>query len=58
MNFIKSLLASFIGTFVALGLITLLFFMGIAAITTTINFETTEGSGKRERILNLISIQI
>ena len=54
MNFIKSLLASFIGTFVALGLITLLFFMGIAAITTSVNFETTEGSWVKENsILSL-----
>ena len=54
MNFFKSLLASFLGTFVALGLIALFFFMGIAAITTTVNFEKTEGSWVRENsILNL-----
>ena len=54
MNFLKSLLASFLGTFIALGLIMLFFFMGIAAIATTVNFEKTEGSWVRENsILNL-----
>ena len=54
MNFLKSLLASFLGTFIALGLIMLFFFMGIAAIATSVNFEKTEGSWVRENsILNL-----
>ena len=54
MNFLKSLLASFLGTFIALGLIMLFFFMGIAGIATTVNFEKTEGSWVRENsILNL-----
>ena len=54
MNFLKNLLASFLGTFIALGLIMLFFFMGIAAIATTVNFEKTEGSWVRENsILNL-----
>ncbi len=42
MNFFKSFLASFIGTFIALGLVTIFFFMGIAAIATSINFEKDE----------------
>ena len=54
MNFFKSLMASFLGTFIALGLLTLFFFMGIAAIATTVNFEKTEGSWVRENsVLNL-----
>lgn len=54
MNFFKSLLASFLGTFIALGLLALFFFMGIAAIATTVNFEKTEGSWVRENsVLNL-----
>lgn len=54
MKFFKSFLASFLGTFVALGLITLFFFMGIAAIATSINFETFEGERMNDNsVLNL-----
>jgi len=39
MNFFKSFLASFLGTFIALGLVAIFFFMGIAALATSLNFE-------------------
>ena len=44
MNFLKSFLASFIGTFVALGLVSIFFFMGIATIATSVNFEKAQGA--------------
>ena len=44
MNFFKSFLASFIGTFLALGLLTIFFFMGIATIATSINFQKNQGT--------------
>ena len=44
MNFLKSFLASFIGTFLALGLLTIFFFMGIATIATSINFQKNQGT--------------
>ncbi len=39
MNFFKSFLASLLGTFIALGLVAIFFFMGIAALATSLNFE-------------------
>jgi len=48
MKFFKSFLASLLGTFVALGLVTLFFFMGIAAIATSVNFEKKEGTWIKE----------
>ena len=42
MNFFKSFLASLLGTFIALGLISIFFFIGIAAIATSINFKTVD----------------
>lgn len=39
MNFFKSFLASLMGTFIALGLVAIFFFMGIAALATSLNFE-------------------
>ena len=48
MKFFKSFLASLLGTFVALGLVTLFFFMGIAAIATSVNFEKKEGAWIKE----------
>ena len=39
MNFFKSFLASILGTFIALGLVAIFFFMGIAALATSLNFE-------------------
>jgi len=42
MNFFKSFLASLLGTFIALGLISIFFFTGIAAIATSINFKTVD----------------
>ena len=39
MDFFKNFLASCLGTFVALGLISIFFFMGIASIATAVNFE-------------------
>ena len=54
MKFFKSLLASFLGTFVAMGLVALFFFIGIAAISTSVNFENTEATWIRENsVLNL-----
>ncbi len=54
MKFFKSLLASFLGTFVAMGLLALFFFIGIAAIATSVNFENTEATWIRENsVLNL-----
>ena len=54
MKFFKSFLASFLGTFVAMGLVVLFFFMGIAAIATSVNFEKTEGTWIEESsVLNL-----
>ena len=54
MKFFKSFLASLLGTFVALGLITLFFFMGIAVIATSVNFETLEGERINDNsVLNL-----
>ncbi len=44
MNFFKTFLASLLGTFVALGLISVFFFMGIAAIATSVNFDKAEGA--------------
>ena len=44
MNFFKSFLASFIGTFLAFGLLTIFFFMGIATIATSINFQKNQGT--------------
>ena len=44
MNFFKSFLASLLGTFVALGLISVFFFMAIAAIATSVNFDKVEGA--------------
>ena len=44
MNFFKSFLASLLGTFIALGLISILFFTGIAAIATSINFKTVDSA--------------
>jgi len=48
MKFFKSFLASLLGSFVALGLVTLFFFMGIAAIATSVNFEKKEGTWIKE----------
>ena len=42
MNFFKSFLASLLGTFVAMGLVAIFFFMGIAAVATSLNFEQSE----------------
>ncbi len=54
MKFFKSLLASFLGTFVAMGLVALFFFIGIAAISTSVNFENTEATWIIENsVLNL-----
>ena len=39
MNFFKSFLASLLGSFIALGLVAIFFFMGIAALATSLNFE-------------------
>lgn len=44
MKFFKSFLASCLGTFAALGLVSIFFFMGIATIATSVNFEKTEGT--------------
>ena len=44
MGFFKNFLASCLGTFVALGLLTIFFFMGIATITTTVNFEKLDNT--------------
>lgn len=44
MNFFKSFLASLLGTFIAMGLVALFFFMGIAAIATSLNFEQSKGT--------------
>ena len=54
MKFFKSFLASFLGTFVATGLVALFFFIGIAAIATSVSFEKTEGTWIGENsVLNL-----
>ncbi|NBS19686.1 MAG: signal peptide peptidase SppA [Flavobacteriia bacterium] len=42
MNFLKSFLASCLGTFAALSLISVFFFMGIASLATSVNFEKSE----------------
>lgn len=44
MKFFKSFLASCLGTFAALGLVSIFLFMGIATIATSVNFEKTEGT--------------
>ena len=44
MGFFKNFLASCLGTFVALGLLTIFFFMGIATIATTVNFEKLDNT--------------
>ena len=42
------------GTFVAMGLVALFFFIGIAAIATSVSFEITEGTWIGENsVLNL-----
>lgn len=48
MKFFKSFLASLLGTFVAVGLIALFFFMGIAAIATSLNFENPKSAWIKE----------
>jgi protease-4 len=48
MNFFKSFLASVLGTFIAMGLIAIFFFMGIAAIATSLNFEQSKGTWIKE----------
>jgi protease-4 len=48
MNFFKSFLASLLGTFIAMGLVALFFFMGIAAIATSLNFEQSKGTWVKE----------
>lgn len=48
MNFFKSFLASLMGTFIAMGLVALFFFMGIAAIATSLNFEQSKGTWIKE----------
>ncbi len=48
MNFFKSFLASLLGTFIAMGLVALFFFMGIAAIATSLNFEQSKGTWIKE----------
>ena len=54
MNFFKSFLASILGTFIALGLISILFFTGIAAIATSINFKTVDSAFISENsVLNI-----
>lgn len=54
MNFFKSFLASILGTFVALGLLIIFFFMGIAAIATSVNLEKVDSVFVNENsILNL-----
>ena len=54
MNFFKSFLASLLGTFIALGLISILFFTGIAAIATSINFKTVDSAFVSENsVLNI-----
>ena len=54
MNFFKSFLASLLGTFIALGLISILFFTGIAAIATSINFKTVDSAFISENsVLNI-----
>lgn len=54
MNFFKSFLASILGTFVALGLLIIFFFMGIAAIATSVNLEKVDPVFVNENsILNL-----
>ena len=54
MNFFKSILASILGTFVALGLLIIFFFMGIAAIATSVNLEKVDSVFVNENsILNL-----
>jgi protease-4 len=42
MNFLKSFLASCLGTFAAFSLISVFFFMGIASLATSVNFEKSE----------------
>ena len=48
MNFFKSFLASLMGTFIAMGLVALFFFMGIAAIATSLNLEQSKGTWVKE----------
>ncbi len=48
MSFFKSFIASLTGTLVALGLVALFFFMGIAAIATSVNFEKEENQWMSE----------
>ena len=53
-EFFKSFLASLLGTFIALGLISILFFTGIAAIATSINFKTVDSAFISENsVLNI-----
>ena len=54
MKFFKSFLASFLGTFLAMGLVVLFFFIGLAAIATSVSFENTNGTWIGENsVLNL-----
>ena len=48
MNFFKSFLASLLGTFVAMGLVAIFFFMGIAAVATSLNFEQSGSAWIKE----------
>lgn len=48
MNFFKSFLASLFGTFVAMGLVAIFFFMGIAAVATSLNFEQSGSTWIKE----------
>ena len=48
MNFFKSFLASLLGTFVAMGLVAIFFFMGIAAVATSLNFEQSGSTWIKE----------
>ena len=54
MNFLKSFLASLLGTSVAIGLIIIFFFMSIAAIATSVNMGKVDSAFVSENsILNL-----
>ena len=48
MNFFKSFLASLLGSFIALGLVAIFFFMGIAALATSLNFEQSAQRGSKK----------
>ena len=48
MNFFKSFLASLLGSFIALGLVAIFFFMGIAALATSLNFEQSGTTWTKE----------